>query len=70
MMSQNCQEAKDRIRAEQDYQVNLKTELEIKLLHEKLDHILSKQWDRLVQIQELQIEQLSEISEMKNRPIE
>ena len=68
MMSQNRQEAKDRLRAQHDYQVNLKAELEIRQIHEKLDHLLSKQWERLVQIQEIQIEQLSEINELKNRP--
>ena len=65
MMSQNRQEEKDRLRAQHDYQVNLKAELEIRQIHEKLDHLLSKQWERLVQIQEIQIEQLSEISELR-----
>jgi len=68
MMSQNRQESKDRLRAQHDYQVNLKAELEIRQIHEKLDHLLSKQWERLVQIQEIQIEQLSEIYEMKQHP--
>jgi uncharacterized membrane protein len=68
MMSQNRQEAKDRLRAQHDYQVNLKAELEIRQIHEKLDHLLSKQWERLVQIQEIQIEQLSEIYELKQHP--
>ena len=67
MMSQNRQEAKDRLRAQYDYQVNLKAELEIRQLHEKLDHLLSKQWERLVQIQEIQIEQLSELNELRRR---
>jgi uncharacterized membrane protein len=62
MMSQNRQEAKDRLRSEHDYQVNLKAELEIRHLHEKLDHLLSHQWERLAQIQEIQLELLSEIS--------
>jgi len=62
MMSQNRQEAKDRIRSQHDYQVNLKAELEIRHLHEKLDHLLSHQWERLVRIQELQIELLSDLS--------
>jgi uncharacterized membrane protein len=62
MMSQNRQEAKDRLRSQHDYQVNLKAELEIRHLHEKIDHLLSHQWERLVQIQELQIELLSEIN--------
>jgi uncharacterized membrane protein len=64
MMSQNRQEAKDRLRAQHDYQVNLKAELEIRQVHEKLDHLLSKQWERLAQIQEIQIEQLSELGEL------
>ena len=68
MMSQNRQEEKDRRRAEHDYKVNLKAELEIRQIHEKLDHLLNKQWERLVQIQEIQVEQLSEINELKNRP--
>lgn len=68
MMSQNRQEAKDRLRAQHDYQVNLKAELEIRQIHEKLDHLLSRQWERLVQIQEIQVEQLSEINELKKRP--
>jgi len=60
MMSQNRQEAKDRIRAQHDYQVNLKAELEIRHLHEKMDHLLSHQWERLVEIQQIQLELLAE----------
>ena len=62
MMSQNRQEAKDRLRSQHDYQVNLKAELEIRHLHEKVDHLLSHQWERLVEIQEVQLELLSELS--------
>lgn len=65
MMSQNRQEAKDRLRAEHDYQVNLKAELEIRQLHEKVDHLLSHQWERLVEIQEVQLELLSEIGKRR-----
>ena len=65
MMSQNRQEAKDRVRSQHDYQVNLKAELEIQHLHEKIDHLLSHQWDRLVQIQELQLELLAELGNKK-----
>jgi uncharacterized membrane protein len=61
MMSQNRQEAKDRMRARNDYQVNLKAELEIRHLHEKMDHLLTHQWERLVQIQEVQLDLLSEL---------
>jgi len=60
MMSQNRQEAKDRLRSEYDYRVNLKAELEIRQLHEKLDHLLINQWQRLMDIQELQMELLGE----------
>jgi uncharacterized membrane protein len=65
MMSQNRQEAKDRLRSQHDYQVNLKAELEIRHLHEKVDHLLSHQWERLAQIQEIQLELLSEISKKR-----
>ena len=60
MMSQNRQEARDRLRAENDYLVNLKAELEIRLLHEKVDHLLRHQWERLLEIQQIQIELLNE----------
>lgn len=60
MMSQKRQEAKDRLRSENDYRVNLKAELEIRHLHEKLDHILSHQWQRLAEIQQMQIEIMQE----------
>jgi uncharacterized membrane protein len=56
MMSQRRQEAKDRLRSLNDYRINLKAELEIRHLHEKLDHLLFNQWQRLSEIQELQIE--------------
>jgi uncharacterized membrane protein len=59
MMSQNRQEDRDRLRSQHDYQVNLKAELEIRHLNEKLDHLLSHQWERLVQIQQVQIQMLS-----------
>jgi uncharacterized membrane protein len=61
MMSQNRQEAKDRLRALHDYQVNLKAELEIRHLHEKVDHLLKNQWERLVEIQNLQLDILNEM---------
>ena len=61
LMTQNRLAAKDRLDAHLDYEVNLKAELEIRHLHEKIDHLLSHQWERLVQIQELQLELLSEL---------
>jgi uncharacterized membrane protein len=66
MMSQNRQEAKDRLRSQHDYQINLKAELEIRHLHEKIDHLLYHQWERLTQIQEIQIELLTEINRNKS----
>jgi len=61
MMSQNRQEAKDRLRSEYDYRVNLKAELEIRQLHEKMDHLLMTQWQRLLEIQEMQTELIAEL---------
>lgn len=61
MMSQQRQEAKDRARSRNDYQVNLKAELEIRHLHEKMDHLVNRQWQRLAEIQEVQIELLQEL---------
>jgi uncharacterized membrane protein len=66
MMSQNRAEARDRLRAENDYKVNLKAELEIRHLHEKLDYLLSRQYNRLFEIQQIQIELLQEISRHKH----
>ncbi len=69
MMSQNRQEQKDRIRAEHDYKINLKAELEIKLLSEKIDHLLIHQNEKLLAIQEVQTDYLDdlmkELKEMK-----
>lgn len=61
MMSQNRQEQKDRQRAEQDYKVNLKAELEIKLLSEKIDHLIIHQNKKLLEIQEVQIDYLEDV---------
>jgi len=61
MMSQNRQEQKDRQRAEQDYKINLKAELEIKLLSEKMDHLLIHQNKKLLEIQAIQIDYLEDL---------
>jgi len=60
MMSQRRQETKDRLRSLNDYQVNLKAELEIRHLHEKMDHLVMRQWQRLAEIQQVQLEMLQE----------
>jgi uncharacterized membrane protein len=67
MMSQNRQEAKDRLHAEHDYRVNLKAELEIRHLHEKIDHLLTNQWQRLLEIQEIQLELMEELSQKQKK---
>ena len=64
MMSQNRQEAKDRIRSEHDYQINLKAEMEIRLLHEKIDHLLLKQSQNHYEIEKLQLDYLENISDL------
>ena len=50
LMSQNRAAAKDRMDAAQDYEVNLKAEVEINHLHEKLEHLCETQWADLVEI--------------------
>ena len=65
MMSQNRQEAKDRLRSEHDYRVDLKAELEIRHLHEKMDHLLITQWQRLLEIQEVQTELMEELADKR-----
>ncbi|AVQ10510.1 PF06210 family protein [Leptospira santarosai] len=67
MMSQNRQEAKDRIRSENDYKINLKAEIEIRTLHEKVDHLLLNQWSKMIEVQEIQMEILGEISNQLKR---
>jgi len=64
MMSQNRQEAKDRLRSEHDYEVNLKSELEIQGLHEKLDQLREKQWQELLTIQQQQVDLLQQQLEL------
>jgi uncharacterized membrane protein len=61
MMSQNRQEEKDRERAKKDYLINLKSELEIRVLHEKIDHLILKQQQELFEIQQEQIQLLGDI---------
>jgi uncharacterized membrane protein len=67
MMSQNRVEDKDRLRSQHDYRVNLKAELEIRHLHDKVDHLLSHQWERLVEIQQIQIDLLSELTRLRDK---
>jgi len=61
MMSQNRQEEKDRERGVKDYMINLKSELEIRTLHEKIDHLILHQQQELMEIQRVQIEMMNDI---------
>jgi len=61
MMSQNRQEEKDRARSKSDYMINLKSELEIRMLHEKIDHLIMHQQEELLEIQKVQIDMMQDI---------
>jgi uncharacterized membrane protein len=68
MMSQNRKEHKDRLRSENDYKINLKAELEIKLLSEKIDHLIVHQNKKLLEIQELQTDYMEDLmNEIKKK---
>ena len=68
LMSQNRQAELDRINAEHDYEVNLKAELEIMLLHEKVDLLREGQWGELLAIQKQQLQLLSDLIAKQNHP--
>lgn len=61
MMSQNRQEEKDRERAKKDYMINLKSELEIRMLDDKIEHLVMHQQQELIEIQKVQIEMMNDI---------
>jgi len=62
MMSQNRAGERDRLRAENDFKVNLKSEIEVRAINEKLDQLLHNQWARLLEIQEMQMDLLEELA--------
>lgn len=62
MMSQNRQEAKDRLRSQHDYQVNLKAEIEIRQINDKIDHLLMQHGQKMLEIQQIQLELMEEIA--------
>ncbi len=68
MMSQNRQEEKDRERARKDYMINLKSELEIRILHEKLDHLIIHQQQELLEVQKVQIDMMNDIMNRMAQP--
>lgn len=61
MMSQNRQEEKDRERGKMDYMINLKSELEIRMLHEKIDHLIINEQQEVIEIHKVQIEMMNDI---------
>lgn len=61
MMSQNRQEEKDRERSKKDYMINLKSELEIRMLHEKIDHLILKEQQEVIEIHKVQIDMMNDI---------
>ena len=65
LMSQNRQAEKDRLNAEHDYEVNLKAEMEILSLHEKIDLLRERQWEELIAIQKEQIRMISSLIEQR-----
>ena len=67
LMSQNRQEEKDRESSKKDYMINLKAELEIKALHEKIDHLIIYQQEQLLDIQKVQIEMMNDILKSVNK---
>jgi uncharacterized membrane protein len=68
MMSQNRHAAKDRLAAQHDYEVNLKSELEILALHQKIDTLRERQWLELVAMQQQQIQLLTELGAKGKQP--
>jgi uncharacterized membrane protein len=65
MMSQNRRAIRDRMEADEDFKVNLKAELEVAALHEKIDHLLFVQWERMVEIQQQQLDLLDELAQRR-----
>ena len=67
LMSQNRQAHKDRLSAEHDYEVNLKAELEIITLHEKIDALRETQWSELISLQQEQLRLLGQLNNDPNK---
>ncbi|UYC11135.1 DUF1003 domain-containing protein [Xanthomonas sp. CFBP 8445] len=68
MMSQNRQAAVDRLHAQNDYEVNIKAELEILQVHEKLNQLREQDWATLVELQNRQILMLQQLLERAGVP--
>lgn len=70
MMSQNRKEEKDRQRAVNDYMINLKSEIEVRNLHNKLDLLMTEQMKTLFEIQNTQMDLMEEIKSMVNEKVQ
>jgi uncharacterized membrane protein len=68
LMSQKRLEARDRLRAESDYKVNLKAELEVRLLGERVDRLMRHQWQRLLEIQQVQMDLMADLVRGREHP--
>lgn len=68
MMSQNRHAAKDKLKSDNEYKINLKAELEIRHINEKIDFLLMKQWQRLLEIQQFQTELMEELTNKSKKP--
>jgi uncharacterized membrane protein len=68
LMSQSRQDAKDRLRSEYDYRINLQAEIEIQSLNEKMDLMLKQQWHRLMEIQRMQFQVMEEVAGFCAKP--
>jgi uncharacterized membrane protein len=69
MMSQRRLEARDRVRAENEYKVNLKAEIEVRLLTERVDRLLRHQWQRLLEIQQVQVDLMADLARGREAPV-
>lgn len=70
MMSQNRQSDKDRQRSKDDYMVNLKSEIEVRTLHEKVDHLMMYQQQDMIETQNIQIDMLTELTQTLKRNLD
>ena len=70
MMSQNRSEARDRMRGENDYKTNLKAEIEIQMINEKIDKLINDQWKHLLEIQQMQMEMIEELAKSRQSTLD
>ena len=64
MMSQNRSTERDRAAAAKDYKVNLKAEIEVAMLHDKMDHVIRWQFQRLAALEQGQLDIMAELERL------